>query len=171
MTWSQPIAWIMCLPLQSHSWYLQTLGQEHKWRPMSHKCKYLKVLNQADKLLNRICAILSWHWFHHNDLEGQLWVKYSHSSPLALALSRSHFLFSPLGPSYTTRGLAVMEMQNSSFSATMNSHCFVIFWACGYTHWCHSWPLEEGNEANTGHGGRCRQGIPWSCVPRIWHTL
>lgn len=31
--------------------------QEHKWRPMYHMLKYLKGMNQVNKLLNKISCI------------------------------------------------------------------------------------------------------------------
>lgn len=38
--------------------HLQGPGQEFKWRPIYHKSKYLKCINQANKLLNAICSSL-----------------------------------------------------------------------------------------------------------------
>lgn len=33
-------------------------GQKYEWRPTFHMSKYLKVINQVNKLLNKICPIL-----------------------------------------------------------------------------------------------------------------
>lgn len=66
----QPLQPLQLLGLLEHSC---SSGQEYKWRPTYHTYTYLKVMDQANKLLHEMySAFLPWQMYLHNDLKARL---------------------------------------------------------------------------------------------------